>query len=382
MENFVMYNPVKVHFGTGVTDQIGKVTAQYGKNVLLVIGKGSVKASGAYDKVVSKLQQAGLTIHEYQGIKPNPVIEDVDKAAALGKQHGVDVIVALGGGSVIDSAKIIALAMKYDGPAWDIMIEKHTPTDAIPLISVLTLAATGTEMNSVAVVQNTCQRQKVGYGHDLAFPKHSFLDPEFTVTVPRNYTAWGVVDLVAHCLEVWFGQGQATLSDRFIISIMKEGMKYGPDLINDLHNIDLRARIMFAATCALNGMTSHGKKGGDWAVHRIGHCLSVIHDTPHGASLSIVYPAWFKLMKERAHDRIQVLGTALFETSSIDDIIFKFEHFFRIMESPVHLKDVGIDVSIPDVREKIRKTMVLNKVTGNHYKLVEEDYNRLLDLMA
>jgi alcohol dehydrogenase YqhD (iron-dependent ADH family) len=382
MENFVMYNPVKLHFGEGVTDSIGKETARYGKKVLLILGKGSAKNSGAYDQVVAKLHAAGLDIVEYSGIKSNPVIEDVDRAAGLGKEIHADVIVALGGGSVIDSAKIISLAMKYDGPAWDIVTNQYKPKDAVPLIAVLTLAATGTEMNPVAVIQDTCKQQKVGYGHPLAFPKHSFLDPAFTKSVPRNYTAYGVVDLIAHSLEMWFGEGKATLSDRFITSIIREAMEYGPDLLENLNDYDLRARIMYAATCALNGMTSYGKKGGDWGVHGLGHCLSVLYDVPHGASLSIVYPAWLKLHKDKLHDRIVELGTALFEASTIDDTIFKLEHFFRIMESPLKLEDVGIHVNDPVVREKLKKTMILNKVTGSAHSLNEQDYDKLIDLMA
>ncbi len=382
MENFVMYNPVKLHFGTGVTDKIGKSTLEYGKKVLLVTGKGSAKKSGAYNIVISKLKEAGCEIFEYQGIKSNPEIDDVDKAATLGKQNHADVIVALGGGSVIDSAKIISLAMKYDGSAWDIVTNEYKPVDAVPIIAVLTLAATGTEMNPVAVVQDSCKQKKLGYGNVLTYPKHSFLDPHFTKTVPRDYTAYGVTDLIAHALELWFGEGDATLSDRFIVAIIKEAVKYGPDLLNDLNNYDLRARIMYAATCALNGMTSYGKKSGDWAVHDIGHCLSVVYDVPHGASLSIVYPAWLKLHKDRIHDRIQELGTALFETNTVDDTIYKIEYIFKILECPVRLKEIGIEISNSAVKEKIRKVMVLNKVNGVAHKLTENDYDTLLTLMA
>jgi len=381
MENFVMYNPVKLHFGDGVTDKSGKVTSEYGKKVLLVTGRGSAKASGAYDQVMARLKKAGLEVTEFSGIKPNPIIEDVDKAAAKAKEIKADVIVAVGGGSVIDSAKIIALAAKYDGPAWDIMTGKHKPGEALPIIAVLTLAATGTEMNAVAVVQNNCLQAKLGYGNKLIYPKHSFLDPSFTLSVPKNYTAYGIADLTAHALEAWFGFGEASLSDRFIVSIIKEAMKYGPMLLNDLQNYDLRAKIMFAATCALNGMTLYGKKTGDWGVHETGHCLSVIYDIPHGATLTIAYPAWLKLQSERIPKRIQELGTALFETNTIEDTIYKLEYFFKSLECPVRLKDVGIDDNLPNAKEKLKKAMVKNKVNGVVHKLDEEDYDKLLELM-
>ncbi len=382
MENFVWYNPVKLHFGDGVTDKIGKVTAEFGNRVLLVTGKGSAKASGAYEQVVTRLQNEGLTITEYSGIKSNPIVEDVDKAAALGKEKKIDVIVALGGGSVIDSAKTISVAMKYDGPAWDIVTGVHKPKDSTPLIAVLTLAATGTEMNPVAVVQNNCKQQKIGFGNSHMYPRHSFLDPSYTFSVPKNYTAYGVVDLIAHSLEAWFGEGDATLSDRFIIAIIKEAMKNGPDLLEDLENYDLRAKIMYAATCALNGLTSYGKKSGDWGVHGIGHSLSVVYDVPHGASLSIAYPAWMKLQKDRIPERIQDLGKALFEISEVDDIIYKLEYIFKALGSPVRLKDIDIKINEGNTRERLKNAMVVSKVDGVVHKLTHQDYETLLDLMA
>ena len=382
MENFVMYNPVKLHFGKGVIDKIGKVTSGYGKRVLLVYGKGSVKKNGSYDQVIGQLQEAGMEITEFDGIKPNPIIEDVDTAASLGKEKQIDVIVAVGGGSVIDSAKIIAIAMNYDGPAWDFIEGKAKPTLATPLIAVLTLAATGTEMNPTAVVQSNCALKKSGYSTPLIYPRHSFLDPTFTMSVPLNYTAYGILDLIAHALEAWFGKGETSLTDRFIISIIKDAMQHGPELLEDLENYDLRANIMFAATCALNGMTHWGKKSGDWGVHLIGHCLSVAYDVPHGASLSIVYPAWLKLQKDRIPNRISELGTALFGISEVDDVIYKIEYLFKILQTPIRLKAINLDVSTPEIREKLHSVMLKNKVNGAVHKLTEEDYPKLLDLMA
>jgi len=382
MEKFVMYNPVKLHFGKGVAEKCGEVAAEYGKKVLLVYGKGSTLKNGSYHTVKASLEKKGLQIVEYNGIKSNPLIEDVDQAALLGKEHNVDLVVAVGGGSVIDSAKIIALGIKYNGSSWDFYSGKSSPADAVPLISVLTLAATGTEMNPVAVLQNNTLQRKTGYGHPLMYPKHSFLDPAFTVSVPKNYTAYGIADLTAHALENWFGQGDAPLTDRFIVSIIKEAMLHGPTLLEDLENYDLRANIMFAATCALNGMTGWGRKSGDWGVHDIGHCLSLAYDLPHGASLSIVYPAWLKLQKTRIPQRINDLGTALFGTTDVDDAIFKIEYFFRALECPITLKEVHIDIKEPAVYENLLSVLQKNKVNGQVHKLSEEDYPKLLELMA
>jgi alcohol dehydrogenase YqhD (iron-dependent ADH family) len=381
MENFVIFNPVKLHFGAGVVKKLGTTASDYGKKALLVYGKGSVKRNGSYHQTLESLKEAGIEVVEYDGIKPNPIIEDVDQAAALGRKHQVDMIVAVGGGSVIDSAKIIAITIPVIHSGWEFLDEGKKPKHALPLICVLTLAATGTEMNAVAVVQSDTRQKKIGYGHKLMFPVHSFLDPSFTQSVPATYTSYGIVDLVAHALEAWFGAGDSSLSDRFIIAIIQEAMKYGPELMNDLENYDLRARIMYAATCALNGMTLPGKKSGDWGVHSIGHTLSIKWDMAHGASLSIVYPAWLKLHKEPAHDRINELGQALFGCNTPEDTIYKLEYFFKLLNSPVRLSEAGISLTAADT-EALFEIMRINKVNGNFHKLDEKDYRFLIEHMA
>ncbi|MCD6598819.1 MAG: iron-containing alcohol dehydrogenase, partial [Bacteroidales bacterium] len=209
MENFIAYNPTRLHFGKDVTNILGRTAKQYGKRVLLIYGQGSVKKYGYYDQIMGQLGKAGLEVIEYPGIKPNPVVEDVDAAAELGRKEEIDVIVALGGGSVIDSAKITALAIASGKKAWDIMKNKVILRNSTPLITVLTLAATGTEMNAAAVIQNHETGEKIGLVNELNFPKHSFLDPQFTVSVPLDYTAYGVADLIAHALEAYFGEGDA-----------------------------------------------------------------------------------------------------------------------------------------------------------------------------
>jgi alcohol dehydrogenase YqhD (iron-dependent ADH family) len=380
MENFVLFNPVKLHFGAGVVGKLGLAASEFGKKALLVYGKGSVKSNGSYQQTVESLKNAGIEVIEYDGIKPNPIIEDVDAAASLGRQHGVDMIVAVGGGSVIDSAKIIAISILVEHSGWDFLAGDKKPKKALPILAVLTLAATGTEMNSFAVIQNNALQKKIGYGHKLIYPRHSFLDPAFTCSVPANHTAYGIVDLIAHSLEAWFGEGEASLSDRFIVAIIKEAMKYGPELMSDLENYDLRARIMYAATCALNGMTVPGKKSQDWGVHAIGHCLSVKYDIAHGASLSIAYPAWLKLQEDRIPERIMQLGKALFDVDNAADTIYKLEYFFKIIKSPVSLSQAGIKFSASE-KDDLLVIMNKNEVNGLTHKLSGKDLEVLLDLM-
>ena len=377
MENFTLYNPVKLHFGKGVLSKLKDAAAGLGKRALLVYGKGSVHTNGSYQQTLEGLQAAGIQVFEYAGIKSNPVIEDVDAAAEIGRKHKVDMIVAVGGGSVIDSAKIMSITIPADHSGWEFIEGKKKPQAALPLIAVLTLAATGTEMNAGAVVQNDETRKKSGYGHKFLFPRHSFLDPAFTISVPANYTSYGITDLVAHTLESWFGEGEASLSDRFVVAILKEAMKYGPELMKDLENFDLRARIMYAATAALNGLTNAGRKTGDWGVHGIGHCLSVKYDIPHGASLSIAYPAWLKLQKDRIPKRITELGKSLFSVDNVDDTIYKLEYFFKVIDSPVKLSQMEIHPTEAE-QDDLLEIMKTNKVDGYVHKLTPEDYRFLI----
>jgi len=378
MENFTIYNPTILHFGKEVLATLGSTVKEYGNKVLLVYGKGSIKKNGLYDKIINQLEKAGLVVYEYSGIRPNPIIEDVDAAAKIGRQQQVDVILAVGGGSVADSAKIISIAIPVDHSGWSFFTGQAKPAKAIPVITVLTLAATGSEMNPFAVISNHDSGQKSAFGSPMTFPKHSFLDPQLTTTVPSDYTAYGIADLIAHCFEAWFGVGESTLSDRFVISIVQEAMKQGPLLLKDLTNYDLRAKIMFAATMALNGTTMLGRVAGDWGVHSVGHCLSFLYNVPHGASLTIVYPAWLKYYKNHIPDRIAQLGSDLFHTPlSTDDSIKRIEGFFRSVNCPTHLSDLNI---LGDQRQAIYESMVINKVTGANMKLKESDYEGLIDL--
>jgi len=378
MEKFVAHNPTSLHFGSGVVNDLGKTVLLYGKKVLLVYGKGSVLKNGIYQQVHDQLAAAGCTIVEYSGIKPNPVIADVNAAARLGREQQVDVIVAVGGGSVIDSAKIISITIPVDHDGWDFMMDKRRPATAVPLIAVLTLAATGTEMNSFAVVQNPEAQMKPGYGNSLIYPKHSFLDPAFTLTVPANQTAYGIVDLIAHSLEAYFDKGDASLSDRFVYAVIAEALENGPALMIDLHNVVLREKIMYAATCALNGLVFHGRAGGDWGVHNFGHVFSLLYDIPHGATLSIGYLAWMKMQKDNIPERISTLGQNLFGTESADQAIQAFEEFFTLIGSPVRLSQVGLDAS---QKQEVLTVAEKNKVSGSNHKLGLEEYSLLYDLM-
>ena len=375
MENFVAYNPTRLHFGRGVVAGLGREAASLGSRALLMYGGGSVKRNGSYDDTVEQLKSAGIGFVEFNGIKPNPLADAVDEAARLGRREKVDMVVAVGGGSVIDSAKIATLCIADNCAAWEVMTRRHEPQNALPLISVLTLAATGTEMNPNAVLQNPETREKLGYNHPSIHPAHSFLDPAYTLSVPSDHTAYGIADLIAHCLEAWFGHGEASLSDRWVIAILKEAMEYGPLLLKDLENYSLREKIMWAATCALNNTTMHGRTGGDWGVHSLGHVISLLYDTPHGATLTIMSPAWMRMMRERAGDRIIELGRELFGAETVEDTIGGFISFYRRIGSPVVMQEAGIDKSR---RDEILELLNRDNAQGGNHLLSDEERAELL----
>lgn len=378
VKNFIAYNPTRLVFGAGSLEELGKYTLSFGKKALLLYGKGSVKKYGYYDLVVEQLRKNKIEFVEYSGIKPNPVIEDVNNAASIGRSEKVDVVIALGGGSVIDSAKITALSIASNCDGWDIIKRKVKPTGSLPLISILTLAATGTEMNAAAVVQNNETGEKIGFVNELMFPKVSILDPLFTKSVPADYTAYGIVDLIAHALEAFFGDGEPPVTDSITCQIIKDAMRWGPALLEDLENAELRSNIMLDATLALNGLTQFGKNGGDWGVHALGHELSLLYDLPHGATLSIAYIAWLKLHKDRIPERINQLGKYLFNAKSVDETINSLRDFFTAIGSPVNLIEAGIQ---KDQKQFIIEQMNKNKASGMNHELNDNDRSEIVELM-
>ncbi len=380
MENFTAYNPVKLYFGSDAIDKLPGELQQAGQKVLLITGKGSVKKYGYYDQVVQQLKNTGKEIVEYSGIKPNPVVDDAEKAVALAHQHQIDFVLALGGGSVVDTAKMVALAYANNVPVWKLMKHEVKPVKKIPLFVVLTLAATGTEMNAAAVLQNHQTQEKIGYYSPLMYPKASFLNPAFTLTVPKNQTVNGIVDLVAHSLEAYFSGGDAPLSDRFVASIILETTDYAPLLLKNLQNYDLRARMMWTATVAENGTIMHGRSTtGDWGTHALAHHISLLWDTAHGETLSVVFPAWMKAMKYKVNQRIENLGYLLTgQKITADETIEWFEKFFGSIGAPVSFEQLGLTAQD---KEKLLHLWKKNKPSGMHIKLNEKDYQNIIELL-
>ena len=311
LENFIFENPTKLIFGK---DQLHALQKEIpvGKKVLLVYGGGSIKRSGLYDRVLSELAQIDVEVFELGGVEPNPRISTVRKGVAICKEENIDFALAVGGGSVIDCTKAIVAGAKYDGDPWDIMSKKITVQEALPFGTVLTLAATGSEMNSGSVITNWETNEKLGWGSPHTFPQFSILDPVHTFSVPKNQTVYGIVDMMSHVFEQYFHPTtHAPLQDRFCESVLLTVMETAPKLLEDLENYEHRATILYAGTIALNGTLQVGYQG-DWASHNIEHAVSAVYDIPHGGGLAILFPNWMKHVLPENVERFKQLAVRVF----------------------------------------------------------------------
>lgn len=384
MENFSFYNPTKIIFGKNEVEKIGTEASQFGKKALVLIGKGSAKKSGLYARVISMLNMYSIRSVTYEGIKSNPNFEDADEAVQYAKEFGAEMVIAIGGGSVIDTAKAVAMGYYVEHSVWDFYLQKAKAEKALPILNILTLAATGTEMNSSTVLQNTEDGMKKGYSAPCLFPKVSILDPTLSFSVPADYTAYGIADLISHCLEVYFGKGDAPLSDHYVASIIKLATHYGPKVLENPDDYDARANIMWLATNALNGTLVNGKGNGDWGSHLFEHTLSVLFDVAHGAGLSIVFPAWLKHFESKFESKLAFLGKMVFDVHEGDQqhqakqFIIKLEEFYTKINTPIRLSNVNIDLSKKD---DILENLKLNKVTGRVYSMTTEDHESILEKM-
>ncbi len=316
MQNFTFYNPTKLIFGRDQLEQLKTEVPKYGTKVLLVYGGGSIKKNGIYDNVMSILKDLNAEVSELSGVEPNPRLSTVKKGIAICKENGIEFLLAVGGGSVIDCTKAIAAGAKYDGDVWDFMTRKAVAQEALPFGTVLTLAATGSEMNAGSVITNWETKEKYGWRSPVTFPKFSILDPVHTFTVPRDQTIYGVVDIMSHVLESYFHQGTNTpLQDRYCESLLKTVIETAPKLVNDLENYEYRETILYCGTMALNGILSMGVQG-DWATHNIEHAVSAVYDIPHGGGLAILFPNWMKHVLDENVARFKQFAVRVFDVET------------------------------------------------------------------
>ncbi|MGE3062713.1 MAG: iron-containing alcohol dehydrogenase [bacterium] len=345
MNNFIFYNPVRIIFGKGKINQTGSEAARLGGRCLIVIGRESVRKNGILDKCIDMLETAGISYSLLDNVQPNPRIERVYEGIRIARKIKADFILAVGGGSVIDTAKAIAAGFCYEGDTWDFYTMKAEVIKALPLMVVLTVAATGSEMNSISVMQNDSTRQKIrAQGHPM-FPTVSILDPELTRTIPKDYTAYASADILSHVLEGYFTSDDENtpLQDGFTESIVKSVISETRKLMNDPKDIEARSTIMWASSLALSGVTTAGIGRFKFENHLIEHSLSAFHDIPHGAGLSIVMPAWMKENKEALKPKFEKFARNVFNRSTAEMGIEKLEDFFREINSPTSLSFYSIE---------------------------------------
>ncbi|MGB4587669.1 MAG: iron-containing alcohol dehydrogenase [Clostridiaceae bacterium] len=352
MNNFVYDIPTKVYFGENQLGNLGAELSKYGRKVLLTYGGGSIKKIGLYDKIVEEIKNAGLELFELSGIEPNPRVSSVNAGADICKKENIDVLLAVGGGSVLDCTKYIGAATYYDGDAWDILLQKFNVEKCLPIITVLTLSATGSEMDAGGVISNPETKDKKGLMFPVMQPKVSFLDPSNTFTNSPYQTACGAADMMSHLIEVYFNMDQdLTMLDYVMEGLFKTIIRYAPIAMTEPDNYEARANLMWASSWAINGFVRGGKQQA-WSCHPMEHELSAIYDITHGLGLAILTPRWMTYtLNEQTASKFYQFGVNVF---GIDRTLPQMEvakksiemledFFFKTLGLQSSLSEIGID---------------------------------------
>lgn len=383
MQNFDYMTPTRLIFGRDAIAKLPEVMTQFGKKILLTYGGGSIKKIGLYQKVLEMLK--GYDIVELPGIQPNPKYDpSVLDGVRLCKEHNVDVILSVGGGSVLDCSKAIAAGAKYDGDPWDLISYKVKAKAALPIVDIITLAATGSEYDCGGVISRTETNDKIGYIDPLLFPVVSILDPVYTFTVSKKQTAAGIADAMNHTIEQYFVEDSTLLNDGFCESMLRSLMTNGRKCLENPEDYTARAEMMLACTYGCNGILALGNSYSGWPCHGIEHALSAYYDITHGEGLAIITPRWMRhILSEKTMDRFVKYGINVF---GIDPTLPKQEiagkaidatyEFFESINIPMHLREVGIDESrIDEMAHHIAVNEGLDKA---YAPLTEQDIKEIL----
>lgn len=383
MQNFDYMTPTRLIFGRDAIAKLPEVMTRFGKKILLTYGGGSIKKIGLYQKVLEMLK--GYDIVELPGIQPNPKYDpSVLDGVRLCKEHNVDVILSVGGGSVLDCSKAIAAGAKYDGDPWDLISYKVKAKAALPIVDIITLAATGSEYDCGGVISRTETNDKIGYIDPLLFPVVSILDPVYTFTVSKKQTAAGIADAMNHTIEQYFVEDSTLLNDGFCESMLRSLMINGRKCLENPEDYTARAEMMLACTYGCNGILALGNSYSGWPCHGIEHALSAYYDITHGEGLAIITPRWMRhILNERTIDRFVKYGINVF---GIDPALPKQEiagkaidatyEFFESINIPMHLREVGIDDSrIDEMAHHIAVNEGLDKA---YAPLTEQDIKEIL----
>jgi alcohol dehydrogenase YqhD (iron-dependent ADH family) len=387
MENFDFRNPTKIVFGRGGEARVGAETAAYSKKILLHYGGGSAKASGLYDRIVDSLRAAGVAWVELGGVKPNPRLSLVREGIGLCKEKGLGLVLAVGGGSVIDSAKAIAMGAVIDGDVWDFYLGKGEPKSALPVGTVLTIPAAGSESSTGTVITNEDGLLKRAVNSELIYPRFSILNPELCFTLPRFQVACGASDIMAHLMERYFTVVEhVDFTDRLLEATMKTIALKAPTVLDDPRNYDAWSEFMWAGTIAHNNLLNTGRIG-DWASHDIEHEISGIYDVAHGAGLAAVFPAWMKHTLKRDVARFAQWAARVWNVdvdfrdpeATANEGIRRLEAFYRAIGLGTRLSELKVGSDRLD--EMASKCTDSGKRTvGNFVKLDREAVRDILEL--
>ncbi|MCZ0702753.1 alcohol dehydrogenase YqhD (iron-dependent ADH family) [Natronobacillus azotifigens] len=379
MNNFTFHNPTKLLFGKGMISHLEEELKAFNKKILLVYGGGSIKRNGLYDQVIEILTDHNAEVFELPGVEPNPRVSTAREGIEICKKEKIDFILAVGGGSTIDCVKAIAVGAKTDDDIWDIVTKRKPAKDALPFGTILTLAATGSEMNAGSVITNWETKEKHGWGSPYSYPTFSILDPVYTYTVPRDQTVYGIVDIMSHAFEHYFHHKENTLlQDRMVEGILRTVIDTAPKLLEDLENYQHRATILYCGTMALNGMVNMGYQG-DWATHNLEHAISAVHDIPHGGGLAILFPNWMTHTLDANVARFKQMAVRVFDIDEIGksdreialEGIQALRQFWNSIGAPSTLADY--EISEDSIEEMADKTVIANSEYGNFKKLNRND---------
>ncbi len=353
MQSFEFYNPTRIIFGDGKVSRVGVEAAAIGKKALLVYGRSSIKTNGIYDQVTASLNEAGVECVDFGGVKSNPVLTHAVAGVELARSAAVDLILAVGGGSVLDEAKAIAAGILYDGQLWDLFAGDAEVKAALPVMTVLTLAATGSEMNGISVLTNEAIEVKFRIMSPLIYPRCSILDPELTFSVSPAYTAYSGVDAASHLMELYFTHREpwAPVQERYAEGLLKTIFESTRKILADPEHKAGRGEMMWAATLAWNGLMKVGLGPVSLPNHMLGLSLGALYDLPHGATLSIVLPAWMEYYSQKTPDRLAQFARNVFDVT-VDDSheaalagVAAFRDFCDEIGSPTSLAAAGVNAS-------------------------------------
>lgn len=390
MNNFQYYTPTKVVFGKDTEKQAGELVKEQKCNKVLVhYGTGSVKRSGLLDRVYASLDAAGVSYVSLGGAVPNPRLSLVYEGIELCKKEGVDFILAVGGGSAIDSAKAIGYGVKYDGDVWDLYLKKEIPTDMLPLGVILTIAATGSEMSNSSVITNEEGWLKRGLNCDLSRPRFAIMNPELTYTLPEYQTMSGCTDILMHTMERYFSHEMDTdLVDGMAETLLKSVMRVAKVLLKNPKDYNARAEVLWAGSLSHNGLTGCGRAG-DWACHQLEHELGGMFDVAHGAGLAAVWGSWARYVYEAdvarfAKFAVNVMGIPYDYAEPKKTVlagIEAMEDFFRSIHMPVNIHELGVELTDEQIEELAYKCSYMEQRTiGGIRKLGREDIARIYEM--